>query len=236
MKIKITSLFIILASQNLFGQNADDTKSNQFFDPLKNKNHWGINTQFAFDRLFGLRETPVEIIYKRQKAGNKATRLGLQLFFNYDNESPYPTAPDWTTIETDLVAGFFLGKEKQHFIGNSPRWQWYYGVDFNFTFTYSRQYLDERNDPHLREYTDERHHKYSTSIKPFAGLRFEITPIIYISADMLVNAQFEVQRVRLEAKSAPNVFPKDPRWDVHNYYGQLKFHPITRLSIFVKLN
>ncbi|MBX2967129.1 MAG: hypothetical protein KF845_13365 [Cyclobacteriaceae bacterium] len=235
MRIKIIVLFLFVALQNLYGQNAEGSNTNQFFDPLKNKNHWGVNTQFAFDRLFGLRETPVEIIYKRQKTENKATRLGLQLYYDHNNEKPYPTAPDRNTIETNLTTGVFWGKEKQHFIGNSPRWQWYYGADFNFIFTYSRQYLDEINNPHLREYTDERHHKYGASIKPFVGLRFEVTPNIYVSGDMLASAQFEAQRVRLDEKSAPNVFPKDPRWEVHNYYGQLNFYPITRLSIFVKL-
>jgi hypothetical protein len=234
LRIKLFLLFVTL--QCAYGQSIDNNKPNQFFDPQKDRNHWGINTQFAFDRLFGLRETPIELIYKRQKTGNKATRLGLQLLFNYDNESPFPTAPNWDVIETDLILGAFWGKERQHFIGNSPRWQWYYGADINFIFVYNRLYRDEfSGQQHLREYTDERGYRYSTSLKPFLGTRFEITPIIYISVDLIASAQFEIQRVWVEEKSVPNVFPEYHRWNDYNYYWRLMFHPVTRLSIFVKL-
>lgn len=236
MKIKTTSLFIILALQNLFGQNADDTKSNQFFNPLKNKNHFGLNTQFAFDRLFQSRTTPIEVLYKTQKTINRATRFGIQLYYANNNERPYPNAnPDWNTIETDMITGILWGKEKQNFVGSSYRWQWYYGADFNFQFTYNRRYINDGNDADNVEYDEEKFYRYSVAVIPFIGLRFEITPDIYVSADMLAIAQFEVQRVKYEQKHIPNVFPEYFRWDIHNYHGQLQFQPITRLSLFLKI-
>jgi len=236
MKLKIVAVFLVLAFQNLYGQNNETTKSNQFFDPLKNKTHWGINTQFVFDRLFQSSTTPVEIIYKRQKKANKANRVGLQLYYDHDNERPYPVAnPGWNTIETDLIAGFFFGKETQNFIGNSPRWQWFYGTDINLIFTYNRRYIADPNTSGLREHDDTKYYKYGVAIKPFIGLRFEITPRIYVSTDMLASVQYEFQDMHVELKSVPNVVPEFTRYRIDNQFWQLKFYPLTRLSVFIKL-
>jgi hypothetical protein len=237
MKLKkVTVILFVLAFQSVYGQSGDNSNRNQFFDPLKNKNHWGINTQFALDKLFETRTTPIEIIYKRQKTENKANRLGLQFYYDHDNERPYPIAnKDWNTIETDLIAGIFFGKEKQHFIGNSNRWQWYYGTDLNLTFTYNKRYIDDGDDSDLREYDDARYYKYSAAIKPFVGMRFEITPHIYVSTDMLVNAQYAYQEIHVELKNSPDTAIDFFRYSSTQQFWDTKFYPFTRLSLFIKL-
>lgn len=185
------------------------------------------------------------ISYKYNILNNRAA-LRLQTFFNYNSdndEKDYSSNSTNSTEYYNYIVNLSLGFEAHK---NFKRTQFYYGVDFSFT--YSELSNNSTNTSEQRYYTNNQDPDYYTmitvdyinsiednmkkyGINPFLGFKFFISPKVSISTE--TKFIFELYYEKSKQKNSNN-YPDN--WVVNttksNSDGFIsKFGPIGNLSV-----
>lgn len=160
----------------------------------------GINTRFALEGLFNDSiRTPVELLIRKQVSPYGAIRLRLMgMTQNYKKD--VPLAP--RLKETHITSiGLALGYEWQNLIAR--RWKWYYGAEVQGKLRWDNALEEsEYYNANVDEVYDHRRvYKKRTNqvaLLPFAGIRFHITPYLFVSTEMKIEAFFEQYKSRTD--------------------------------------
>jgi hypothetical protein len=142
------------------------------------KHDIGFNTYFVLRGIIESEVTPFSLMYKRYTSETKAIRLGIDASLSITNNSGDPNVPSSDYSNNSFVAiGLSIGKEYQKHL--SPKWIWYYGADLvpSFYSTNNESYIDNNIS---QTYFDSR---FGLSARPFIGIRFNLHPRLYISAE-----------------------------------------------------
>ncbi len=137
----------------------------------------GFNTTFILQGIFNSSETPFSLMYKTYKKEGKATRYGLEVSFNLDDNKPENNSSYYTNTSSGSF-DFVFGKENQNHITNT-RWVWFYGGDLIAFYRFST--FDSYQNNEL--YDENEFKSYGIGIRPFLGIRYNINERLYISAE-----------------------------------------------------
>jgi hypothetical protein len=174
MKTSLLALVFLLGVVAVaLGQQKSEPQSSY------NKNDFGFNAYYIIQQVYASQsQTPFSIMYKKYTDTGKALRLGFSGSFNLND-----TDLKQGSINTSYNEGSFIqfdltiGKEKLNDLGG--KWVWYHGGDLlpGFQFSNSENYT---NDQKINASTIT---TYRFGIRPFLGLRFNVNPRLYISAE-----------------------------------------------------
>jgi hypothetical protein len=134
----------------------------------------GFNAVFIFQGLFQSQQAPFSVMYKKYTTDCKAIRMGMDISFSsYKNSGDANAYQDNTSGEIGLT----IGVERQQSLGG--KWIWYYGIDGvpTYSFYNSESYA---NNVKTGSYKSS---SIGLGVKPLLGIRFNITPRLYVSAE-----------------------------------------------------
>lgn len=194
-------------------------------EPTKDfKRDIGFNSAIVLNGIFDATSTPFELLYKKYKTSNKATRYGLnldaristtdqksgQFIANYVNESSIFLSPS-------------IGKEFQDRL--SDRWVWYYGADaiLNFSYYSADFYSGGVNDQKEKRLTA------GLSGRPFVGLRFDIGPRLYVAVESSLTASYNVSDIEVSVFRPDEVLSNRVRQSFN-----LSINPASGIFIFYR--
>jgi hypothetical protein len=167
MKTKLLVFTILLNSTTLIAQESKDQPENLDQD-------LGFNAVFIFQGLFQSQQAPFSIMYKKYTTDRKAIRMGIDLSFNsYKNSGDANSYQDNSSGEISLT----IGVERQQSLGGN--WMWYYGIDGvpTYSFYNYESYANEVKTGSIKTSS------IGFGVKPLLGIRFNITPRLYVSAE-----------------------------------------------------
>jgi len=188
MKNLITPFLLLLSVSCLHAQDA----------PVSYKNDIGFNTTFALQGIFNAGDTPFSLMYKKYKAEKKAWRFGVDTYANINNTDSKSSTSNFT----DNSYGYFAlvtGMEWQKQI--DKRWVWYYGGDFVPHYSFNN--LDTFSNGEL--YWEEEYKEFGLGLRPFLGIRFDISPRLYLSAE--ANILLSYTRTKSYASNVDELIP-----------------------------
>ncbi len=187
-------IFTLSLLSNIMAQdNADSPGRGIAFedfiiDDSVNRYSLGMNVQFGLDNFLntGTRAN-LDLILRKQVGRYNAIRYGLQYTSSFSNE----TVGSRSTDENSYTIGLSAGYEWQKLI--SHRWKGYYGVDLGGNFERTLTRIESGLDEFTREtLTKSRNHKLS--LLPFIGVRFNITPYLFLSTELKLESQYAFSR------------------------------------------
>jgi hypothetical protein len=152
-------------------------------DPQIYKRDVGFNTTFIVQGILQSDQTPFSLMFKKYVAENKAIRIGLAAFFNLDNTHAFSGS---TSYYNTSVGSLYLtiGKEYQKPI--DKRWTWYFGGDSVPFFSFNNQDLYQSGNL----YSESESSSVGVSLRPFLGIRFNLNPRLYLSAEANVGLTY----------------------------------------------
>ena len=190
---------------------------------LKFKHDAGFNTSFILQGIFNSSQTPFSFMYKAYKKQHKATRYGLDIALNLDDNDPESSGSYYTNSSLVNVALTF-GKEAQIPIAAS-RWIWYVGGDLIPFYQLSRSDTYQFNEKYLEyEYSS-----YGIGLRPFVGIRFDINERLYLSAEASVRLAYRHQSSFQKLTSQT-----DPVQDTEGNNVSFSLQPATGIFIFYR--
>lgn len=147
----------------------------------------GFNTTFILQGILQSGQTPFSLMFKKYTAENRAIRIGADVFFNLDNTDAYVGS---TYYFNTSAASLYLtiGKEFQKPI--DKRWTWYYGGDVVPFFAMNNQ--DYYQGGNLSSETES--NSAGVSLRPFLGIRFNLNPRLYLSAEANLGLQYAYRK------------------------------------------
>jgi hypothetical protein len=184
MKTSLLALTFSLGVAVALGQQKNESQSSD------NKNDLGFNAYFIIQNIYGsLSQSPFSVMYKKYNTSEKALRLGFSGSFNSYNTdlkpgSVNPNYSDGASFQFDLT----IGKEKQNGLGG--KWVWYHGGDLLPGFQYSNSDNYNNNQKTSSATTT----SYRFGIRPFLGLRFNVNPRLYISAEASAQLTYSLSK------------------------------------------
>jgi hypothetical protein len=144
--------------------------------PVSYQNDIGFNTTFALQGVFNSNQTPFSLMYKSYNGEKKAVRLGFDTYVNINKTDSKTSTSSFTDYSSGYV-GLVAGMEFQNKI--DKRWVWYYGGDFVPFYSFSNQ--DSYSNGELS--WEELYKEFGLGLRPFLGIRFDISPRLYLSAE-----------------------------------------------------
>jgi hypothetical protein len=135
---------------------------------LKFKHDVGFNTSFVLQGIFNSSQTPFSFMYKTYKKQHKATRYGLDMTLNLDDNDPQSSSSYYSNYSAAYIA-LTLGKEIQMPITTS-RWIWYLGGDLIPFYQFNSQTTYQLNE----KFQEAESTRYGLNVRPFIGIRFDI--------------------------------------------------------------
>lgn len=136
----------------------------------------GFNTIFILQGIFQSGNAPFSLMYKKYTSENHAIRFGADVFFNLDDNDAN-SSPSYYSNSSAASVAFVIGKEFQKPI--EKRWTWYYGGDLVPFFSFNNQ--DYFQNGSL--YSESEYSSIGLNVRPFLGIRFNINPQLYLSAE-----------------------------------------------------
>lgn len=186
MKIQLLTLAFMwcFAAATLAQRGTTDNPVSQPKHP-SGKYSLGINTNIVIDGFLDPSfRSPVEIILRKQGGTNNAWRARVM-------GSMSSTEVGYNEVENEQegrssALGLALGYEWQRLIKN--KWSWYYGFEIEgqrmrSDYTYRTFYSDPDAPQELGWEAVEKQKNDLFSLLPFAGLRFQITPKLFLSTE-----------------------------------------------------
>lgn len=192
----------------------------------------GINSHFALEGLFNdsLRK-PVELMIRRQVSLSQAVRfriLGITENFKWEDS-------DDARETHKSTFGIALGYEWQNLL--SKRWKFYYGSELLGKLSWENS-VDELDvfDENTNEVVDLRRvRKRKTeqiALLPFTGIRFQITPFLFLSTEIKIEAYHEKFRSRRDSywtRSDGSVAKPFSEFSIKN--SNIHFQPYTGIYL-----
>jgi hypothetical protein len=212
MKYSITPFFLFLSAYCLHAQDA----------PVTYNNDVGFNTTFALQGVFNSNQTPFSLMYKKYVAEKRAWRLGVDTYVNINKTDSKTSTSSFTDYSSGYV-GLVVGMEKQNQI--DKRWVWYYGGDFvpYHSFTNS----DSFSNGEL--FWEEQYKEFGLGLRPFLGIRFDISPRLYLSAE--ANLLLSYARTK---SYASNVNDPIPSRDIEGSHLVVTASPASGLFLYYR--
>ncbi|HEX5168872.1 MAG TPA: hypothetical protein VFW11_06845 [Cyclobacteriaceae bacterium] len=213
-KITLSSLLMSLSYCFVYAQeNAE----------LKFKRELGFNTSFILQGIFNSNETPFSFLYKTYKRQQRATRYGLDITFNFDDNDPGNSGSYYSNTSSANIA-LTLGKEIQMPISSS-RWIWFFGGDMIPFYQFNNADYYQNTE----KYQVYESSSYGLSARPFVGIRFDINERLYLSAEASVRLTYGHQNIfnKLTNQAEP---VRDTEGD--NFHFALQ--PATGIFIFYR--
>ena len=143
----------------------------------------GFNTIFILQGIFQSNQTPFSLMYKKYISEKQAIRFGIDAFFNLDNTSTFPGSSTYFNSSAASLS-IAIGKEFQKPI--DKRWTWYLGSDLVPFFSFNNQDMFQSGSL----YSESESSSIGMSVRPFLGIRFNINPRLYLSAEANVGLQY----------------------------------------------
>ena len=170
------------------------------------KHHLGLTASPVLDGFFrNNRSLPVGLLYKRQTATNKLWRFGLVVNQNYSRRDEFnPNLPitliqlknNQEYVYNNFGVSVSLGQELTHRF--STRWTGVVGADANVGFSRSLYHTkDQRTSAPpsaggvvLEDELVTRNRFYQVALTPFVGLRYNVWPSLYLTAESAVSLAY----------------------------------------------
>ena len=186
------------------------------------KNDIGFNTTFALQGVFNASQTPFSLMYKRYTTERKALRLGLDTYVNINKTDSKTSTSSFMEGSADYV-GLVVGLERQHQI--DKRWVWYYGGDLvpYYSFNHQQQYSNGEL------YWESEYKEFGLGFRPFLGIRFDISPRLYVSAE--ANVMLSYAR---DKNYSSNVNDPVPYYDTKGSRYNFSANPASGLFLFYR--
>lgn len=168
--------------------------------PQTYKKDIGFNTTFILQGVLQSDQTPFSLMLKKYIAENKAIRIGVDLFFDLDDTDSNAGSTAYFNTSAGTLS-LAIGKEYQKPI--DERWVWYFGGDSVPFYTFNNQDYYQGGD--LNAETESS--SVGVSLRPFLGIRFNLNPRLYLSAEANVGLQYAYQKnmVKYTGTSDPYV-------------------------------
>jgi len=212
MKNLVTPFLLLFSVGSLYAQDA----------PVSYKNDIGFNTTFVLQGLINSDQTPFSLMYKRYKAENKAWRLGVDTYVNINKTDSKTSTSNFTDYSSGYV-GLVGGMEVQRKI--DKRWVWYYGGDFLPYYSFNNQ--DNFSNGEL--FYETQYDEFGLGFRPFLGIRFDISPRLYVSAEANVLLSY----ARWKNYSSFAISP-DPSTDTEGTRFIFSANPASGLYLYYK--
>jgi hypothetical protein len=190
--------------------------------PVSYQNDIGFNTTFALQGVFNSNQTPFSLMYKRYKAEKKALRLGMDTYVNINKTDSKTSTSSFTDYSSGYV-GMVAGMELQNQI--DKRWVWYYGGDFVPFFSFTNQYSFSNGEL----FWEEQYKEFGLGLRPFLGIRFDISPRLYLSAE--ANVLLSYARTK---SYASNVNDPIPSRDIEGAHIVFTASPASGLFLYYR--
>lgn len=192
------------------------------------KNDLGISTNFLIQNLFSTAGSPATLMYKRNTSENSANRFGISASLSSSKNNPDGpnTSPHQNYSNTYVDLSF--GKEKRNTISKS--WMWYFGGDILPSYSSNSSKTYDSNNVII---ADNNGKQYGLTARPFMGIRFNISPKLYLSAEAAINIRY--LRTQQQQKSYnPNSFPQEQNNKLKGTATSLNFVPASGLFIYYR--
>jgi hypothetical protein len=168
MKKLLTPFLLMLSVTFLLAQDAETPPSFQ--------RDIGFNTTFIIQGVLQSNQTPFSLMYKEYTAENKAIRLGMDVYFNINKTDSKTSTSSFSDASSGYMA-LVIGKEFQRQI--EKKWTWYFGGDVVPFFNFNNQDVFSNGELYL----ESDYQSYGVGVRPFLGIRFNINPRLYLSAE-----------------------------------------------------
>lgn len=166
------------------------------------KHHLGLTASPVLDHFFTAnRSLPVGLLYKRQTRLNALWRFGLVLNQDYsrrDENNPPPLPFVKSNAEytyNSWGVSISVGRELTRRF--SSHWIGTIGADLNLGFSkYTHKYSSQgagdssMGIPPSEKRDESRNRYYQTSLTPFIGLRYNLWPSLYMSAESAISLSY----------------------------------------------
>lgn len=204
------------------------------------RHHLGLTASPVLDGFFrNNRSLPLGLLYKRQVAPHRAWRYGIVLSEQYTEQStPLPKRTD-TFVTQSWGVALSIGQEWQRQLGK--RWVGYAGVEVGASYSGDRADSDEvtvvftnGGNMMLAEKRVSRFIRYSGMLRPLAGLRYQVRPYLYVSAEMAftvlyahINSSLQSQLTRTD--TGEQLAETNLRYEENQF--QMFLQPIKQVSL-----
>jgi hypothetical protein len=214
MNIKI--LLLTLLNTLIISAFAQDNKSVDDY-----KRDVGFNTAFILQGVFNSNSTPFSLMYKKYTTRKQVWRFGtnLNVSINRDN---YINSTSFNPNNSFVYVSVSLGKEFQKRI--TTKWVWYYGGDLIPSFA-NNESTSYQND---NLFYQSNYKSYGISARPFLGIRFDINPRLYLSAEANLSLGYSKSKSRQEYFNPDNIV----EGSTNNY--SLRASPASGLFLFYR--
>lgn len=230
MKTKILFFALLLcACFTAFAQAPDSL--------ISYRHHIGLNTRVVLDRLVEHdSRLPLQLLYKYQFSPRSALRLSVDgMYVKSDSSRSYIDRLDEVT---EFTYGGSVGYERQSSFGKLL--VLYYGADA----FYSRQGKNVEilnnflNTDQLHEevYVDEKNTTKALGLRPFAGLRANLTKRFYLSTETALSIKREIKT--RDYYATVTVFNNEGEGVTYNYSDhstkkiKISHLPINSISLY----
>lgn len=182
----------------------------------------GFNTTFILQGIFQPNQTPFSLMFKKYTSENQAIRFGIDAFFNLNNSDANTGSSSYSNSSSASLS-FAVGKEFQKPI--EKRWTWYYGGDLVPFYSFNNQ--DFFSSGEL--YSESENNSVGISVRPFLGIRFNINPRLYLSAEANVGLQYAYGKnyLKFGDNNVPNI-------DTKNNNISFSLNPASGLFLFYR--
>jgi hypothetical protein len=179
----------------------------------------GFNSSILLNGLVYSGGSPFDLMLKKQKTANTATRLGLSLNASLSTSSNLGTSyHQWDNYAIELS----FGKEKQNQL--TKHWIFYYGGDAVPFYRFNQQRYYASNQLQYK-YNDS---DLGLRLSPFMGIRFQITERLYISTEAALWISYS--RKKLHNKNYSNGTTTS---ESTNEFNNVRFQAIPASGIFL---
>ena len=160
-------------------------------------------------------------MYKHYTAENRAIRFGIDGVLNLNNTTAN-SGSSFYNNSSYASFHFVVGKEFQKPI--DKRWTWYYGGDIVPFFSFFNQ--DNFQNGSLSSNSES--NSYGLGLRPFLGIRFNISPRLYLSAEANMLLQYARE------KNYQKYEGSDPYTDNMNNNISFSLSPATGLFLYYR--
>lgn len=181
----------------------------------------GFNTTFILQGIFQSNQTPFSLMFKQYTSEHQAIRIGVDGLFNLNKTDANTSSSSYSNTSYASFS-LALGKEFQKPI--DQRWTWYFGGDIVPFFSFNDQDFYQNGG----RYSTSESGSYGVGLRPFLGIRFNIGPRLYLSAEANVALQYARNKNYLRYEGS------DPYTDTTGNNISFSLNPATGLFMYYR--
>lgn len=183
MKTRLLVLAFVLAVISLQAQEKSNSASSSY------TRDFGFNTYFILQGLFQSQQAPFSVMYKKYTSERAAFRLGFSGSFSSNNSDVNVAPPNQSYYDNSAASiELTVGREFQNELGG--KWMWYYGLDLLPTYSFNNSI----GYSGTQKINMNKNSAYGFGVKPFLGIRYNINPRLYISAEASAQLMYLISK------------------------------------------